>query len=266
MASVTAGWSSPSETAKTAFEQKDYATALRIWRPLADGGDVDAQLGVAVIYADGLGVSRDYVLAARWFRAAALKGSARAQFNLATMHFLHGQGVPQSYAEAVRWFRRAADQGHAGAQYNLGNLYAEGRGIARDSGAAMQLYRLAAGQEYSAAQAALAIGYIKGEGVAQDDTQRLHDGPSVPPNEDTSLRNTIWKSCLQVAVALRKIGCKPSSGIVRLPNKATRSPNQVSRRCMLKGMERRAMSFRRLCGLISPQAEVMQELPRHGLI
>ena len=132
LASVTAGWSSPSETAKTAFEQKDYATALRIWRPLADGGDVDAQLGVAVIYADGLGVSRDYVLAARWFLAAALKGSA-PQFNLATMHF-DGQGVPQSYAEAVRWFRRAADQGHAGAQYNLRNLYAEGRGIARDSG------------------------------------------------------------------------------------------------------------------------------------
>ena len=43
-----------------------------------------------------MGVSRDYSQAARWFGAAALKGNARAQFNLATMHF-HGQGVSQVF-------------------------------------------------------------------------------------------------------------------------------------------------------------------------
>ena len=53
LGNATAGWCSSNEIAKSAFEQKDYATALRIWRELADRGDIDAQVGVAIIYADG---------------------------------------------------------------------------------------------------------------------------------------------------------------------------------------------------------------------
>jgi hypothetical protein len=69
--SASLGMGNMGESAKAAFEQKDYPTALRFWRELAVKGDVDAQLGIAVIYADGLGVTRDYAQAARWFQAAA---------------------------------------------------------------------------------------------------------------------------------------------------------------------------------------------------
>jgi len=72
--------------AEDAFERKDYATALRLWRPLAEKNDVEAQIRMGAMYADGLGVNRDYEVAADWFRRAARQGSARAQFNLGSMY------------------------------------------------------------------------------------------------------------------------------------------------------------------------------------
>jgi len=38
--------------------------------------------------------------------------------------YSEGQGVPQNYAEAAKWYRLAADRGDAQAQYNLGLFYA----------------------------------------------------------------------------------------------------------------------------------------------
>jgi mono/diheme cytochrome c family protein len=49
----------------------------------------------------------------RWFHAAAEKGHARAQQNLAVMHYL-GAGVPQDPEEAERYFRLARASADAG--------------------------------------------------------------------------------------------------------------------------------------------------------
>src|SRR5581483_662160 len=87
----------PYEDAGSAYQKGDYATALKLWRELAEKGDVLAQIRVGALYADGEGVTRDYAEAVNWFRRAAEQGNARAQFNLATLYD-NGQGVPQSYA------------------------------------------------------------------------------------------------------------------------------------------------------------------------
>jgi TPR repeat protein len=44
-----------------------------------------------------------------------------------------GAGAPQDFAEAATWYRKAADKGHAGAQFYLGLLYASGRGVPSES-------------------------------------------------------------------------------------------------------------------------------------
>ena len=118
------------EDAVAAYDKGEFATALRLWRRLADQGDVPAQIKVGSMYAEGVGVPRDYVEAMKWFRRAADQGSARAQFDVGTMYD-SGQGVPQSFAETVKWYRLAAAQGHADAQYHLGLMHAEGRGVAK---------------------------------------------------------------------------------------------------------------------------------------
>ena len=60
----------------------------------------------------------NYTEAVKWFRKAAERGDADAQFMLGTF-YENGEGVPQDYAEAVKWLRKAAEQGHAEAEMML---------------------------------------------------------------------------------------------------------------------------------------------------
>ena len=121
----------PLEDAVAAYKRGDYATALRLWRPLAEQGNAQAQYNIGIMYESGKGVPQDYAEAVKWFRLAAEQGDADAQYNLGVMYG-KGQGVPQDYAEAVKWFRLAADQGDADAQYNLGVMYGKGQGVPQD--------------------------------------------------------------------------------------------------------------------------------------
>jgi TPR repeat protein len=84
-----------------------------------------------MLYYKGIGVDTDFKKAAMWFKRAADKGHAAAQYNLGIMSYL-GQGVDQNYAKAAEWFNRAGAQDHAAAQYNLGFLYYEGKGVDKD--------------------------------------------------------------------------------------------------------------------------------------
>jgi TPR repeat protein len=84
------------------------AMALRI---LADGGDPKAQneLGEA-FFVGKLGVARDAVMAATWFRRAAEQGFAPAQSKLADC-FERGDGVAKYEMKAYLWNLQAAAQG-----------------------------------------------------------------------------------------------------------------------------------------------------------
>ena len=66
-----------------AFEQGDYAMALKEWLPLATAGDAEAQTGIGFMYQTGKGVAHDPKEAAKWFRFAAEHGHAGAQSRLA---------------------------------------------------------------------------------------------------------------------------------------------------------------------------------------
>lgn len=97
-----------------AYDSRDYATALRELRPLAEQGDVRAQNNLGVMYENGHGVPQDHAEAVRWFRAAAQQGNAIAQNNLGLM-YRRGAGVPQDYVAAHMWLNIAAANGHSDA-------------------------------------------------------------------------------------------------------------------------------------------------------
>ncbi len=137
-----------------AFNEKDYETALAAWRPAALGGDANAQLGLAVAYHDGLGVTQDLSAAASWFRRAAEQGLAEAQFNLGVL-FYSGRGLAVDPVEAARWYVLAGDQGHAEANYYLGTMYVAGLGVARDNLAAYRRFELAVEQSGGGGEVAL---------------------------------------------------------------------------------------------------------------
>jgi len=164
------------EDGLAAVNRGDYATALRLFQPLAEQGNAWAQSNLGVMYEKGEGVAQDYREAIKWFRLAAAQGkadafagvaAASAQFNLGVMYY-YGHGVAQDYKEAIKWFRLAAAQGNTKAQRNLGNMYEQGNGVTQDYKEAIKWYRLSAEQGHAWARYNLGTMYQQGNGVAQD--------------------------------------------------------------------------------------------------
>jgi len=107
----------PFEDAVMAYSRGDYATAMQLFRPLADQGNAIAQFNLGVMYENSKGVPQDYAEAMKWYLLAADQGGAGAQFNLGGM-YANGKGVPRDYVRAYMWFNLAAAQGIQGAERN----------------------------------------------------------------------------------------------------------------------------------------------------
>jgi len=129
------------ESGKRAYEQKDYATALKEFVPLAEQGNSAAQLFLGKMYMIGQGVLKDSDQAIKWFKASASQGNAEAQFFLGTMYLLPQKDI----AEGVKWLRLSAEQGQQDAQLILGKAYLQGaKELPRDPVMADMWLRLAA--------------------------------------------------------------------------------------------------------------------------
>src|ERR1700752_2489258 len=76
----------PFDDGLAAYDLGDYATALRVWRPLAELGDAAAESNLGLRYDHGQGVSQDHATAPHWYRMAADQGDAPAEFNLALQY------------------------------------------------------------------------------------------------------------------------------------------------------------------------------------
>jgi TPR repeat protein len=149
---------------------RDYGEAM-IWHRLAAARTYSpSQYAICRLYADGLGTARDYPAAIQWCRLAADQGYAAAEAELGYL-YATGTGTAKDDSQALRWDRRAAASGDVAAMANMGVTYELGRGTAQDFGAALQWYRLAASRGNALAQAKLGLMYFQGRGVARDPVQ-----------------------------------------------------------------------------------------------
>ena len=78
------------------------------------------------------------------YQQAGLQGHALAQKTLGFI-YANGLGVTRDYAKTAQWHHMAADQGDSDAQQNLGYLYAAGQGVSQDIIEAHKWYNIAAG-------------------------------------------------------------------------------------------------------------------------
>jgi TPR repeat protein len=92
----------PLEDADAALKRRDYATALRLIRPLAEQGDANAQYNLGVFYDNGLGVPQDKVRAYMWFNLSAAQGREGAA---AFRDLIARRMTPAQIAEAQRLAR-----------------------------------------------------------------------------------------------------------------------------------------------------------------
>lgn len=120
----------------------DSKAALKEFMPLAVKGDARAQFELGYMYERGKGVPQDYQESLSWFRKSAAQGNASAQFYLG-QRYDFGNGVPQDYTEAASWYRKSAEQGGTQAQIHLGFLYELGQGVPADMVQAYKWYSLA---------------------------------------------------------------------------------------------------------------------------
>lgn len=134
----------------SAYKFGDYTKAYALYRPLAEQGDVEAQLILSRMYSEGLGVVKDDLKAIEWqaiaveggdaairrgfnlqlrnIRKDAEKGDTNAQFKLGII-YNNGWGVPADIAEAAEWYRKAAEQGHVASKDMLRTTFFAKEGI-----------------------------------------------------------------------------------------------------------------------------------------
>lgn len=135
---------------------------------MADAGDARAQFSLALDYAEGRHVSRDFKMAAQWFEKAALQGLAPAQYRLASF-YEKGIGVARDTAKAKTWYQKAAERGNVRAMHNLAVLAADGGDSGRpDYATAAQWFKKAAAYGVRDSQYNIAVLFARGLGVSQD--------------------------------------------------------------------------------------------------
>jgi TPR repeat protein len=110
------------ESAKQAYQTKDYGTAYKEASPLAAQGNAEAELLLGKMYLMGQGVLKDSDEAVKWLKKSAMQGNAEAQFFLGSFYML----PRRDFAEGVKWMRLSAEQGNKDAQYLLGKAYLQG--------------------------------------------------------------------------------------------------------------------------------------------
>lgn len=100
---------------RRAYDSRDYATAYKIWLPLAKQGDKGAQFWIGFLSESGLGVKQDKTEAVKWYLLSSDQNMGDAQARLCRL-LSAGQGAPQDDIQAYKWAEIASELGNADAQ------------------------------------------------------------------------------------------------------------------------------------------------------
>jgi TPR repeat protein len=169
------------ESAKRAYAEKDFTTAMREFTEVAEQGNAEAQLIVGKMYMIGQGVPKDADQAMKWYRDAANQGNADAQFFLGAMYLLPQRDI----AEGLKWLKLSAQQGMQDAQFLLGMAYLKGQNFTHDFVQAYMWLQLAAAQggEFYQSQLNEAAKQMTREQIAQGKALAAEWKPSVPRSD-----------------------------------------------------------------------------------
>jgi len=176
---------------RDAYYKGDYATALRVFKPLAERGHTQAATKLGIMYTFRQGVPQDAKEASKWnkiagthdavqqwvrgnveanayykaknkIQSAANKRATQYRWNVYNSERIIelGKAVDaywkDDYATALRVFKSMEKKGDAQAQYMLGQMYERGEGVPnKDNKTALKWYRLSGEQGFPMAKRAL---------------------------------------------------------------------------------------------------------------
>ncbi|MEJ7776009.1 MAG: tetratricopeptide repeat protein [Sphingomicrobium sp.] len=135
----------------SAWQKRDFITAVAIWRSLAQKGDADAAFNLGQAYRLGRGVKVDLAEAHKWLEQAARAGHLDAQTTLGLLLFDSG-----GRAAAMPWLKSAAERGDPRALLVYGTALFNGDGMPSDRVLAYAYVSRAAAQGLALAKTTLA--------------------------------------------------------------------------------------------------------------
>ncbi len=155
--------------ARAAYRQRDYATAFKLWRPLADKRNAEAETWLGVLYEEGLAVGKDEQMAHSLMRKAAAQDYPEAICFLGERYVSGWHGTPHDVDQGLALMRTASEKGDVKCQYELGDFYRSGLfGVRVDLAEAARWYQKSADAGYVLAEGRLATAYQFGLGVEKN--------------------------------------------------------------------------------------------------
>ena len=134
-------------------------------------GKVDALLLLASLFGKGDQVPRDPSRAADYFRRAAILGDSAAAFRYAQHLAAEDKSGPEG--DPLPWFRRAAEKGLADAQFEAAGLLDKRGGDEESQKEALAWYRKAAAQGHLPASLRLGIALETGRGTVPSPAEAI---------------------------------------------------------------------------------------------
>lgn len=164
---------------KAAIRVRDYAGAYALLKPLASGGDAEAQYMLSTLYRNGQGVTKSHEKAVFWLEKAANQGHVKATYNLAVM-YEKGWGVDKDPVRAEELMAVAAEQGHPLAQRQMHKETSETR----------QKKQL---KEYRAVDKEKTLRWLAQKGSNRELKQLLEQHPDINSHDD-SQRTALYEA------------------------------------------------------------------------
>src|ERR1700676_547311 len=96
--------------ASAAYDKGDFTKARSLYQKMAEHGNSDVMLRLAVMDTRGQGGPVDNIQAVKWFRLLADRGDRAAQFAMG-LAYGEGRGVAKDYPAALGWYLKSAKQG-----------------------------------------------------------------------------------------------------------------------------------------------------------
>ena len=125
------------------YKNGDYRGAFIKIKKAASLGDSQAYADLAILYAQGFGVDKDYNKAVYWLQKGINAKNKTAYYNLAYLYMV-GEGVSKNTSKAFELYTQAAKMNYKDAQKKLAGFYMKGSLVKRNLVQAYKWYSLAA--------------------------------------------------------------------------------------------------------------------------
>ena len=128
---------------------------------LSESGNTDAMLALSRIFEQGIGISKDYIIAFKYLENAMERGAKKADFLIGRFYRL-GFGVKGDDEKAKEYFLKAAGHGNVEAAYQLYCILSEKDGVTDQ---ALTYLKMAEKGGIEEAKYETALNYLYGNGV-----------------------------------------------------------------------------------------------------